>query len=595
MSKNEVNLNIIGGQQEPRYTYKPVILQSNMANNANILEEDALRGSKKKYIIRWNFDLNGQTLTVGSNCLIEFDGGSLTNGTLVLDDTLIISSLPLSTVLNGVTLQGSYHLTEYCDLSEYQNEWAILPLNKVYVNQGLPVEQRTYVSMVGGLMHNNVVFAVTRGNEGSDNFPYPSSLIVFTTANNSVDKYVYNNTYNWDDAPEALKRLYGWKEEIDPLDVVMCNIKDYSRDNKKLPLGKAYHYDGLPVESRYFVRVEGGISTKTILFAVSRGLSDSQDYPYPQSIIIFIEIGNDYKFYDIYNWEDADAEYKKLFGWKEPEPTPEPEPITGDQLADSVVDNEDLCFNSARQIQFKDKAYTLGSMGKGRKYLRKNIQPNGIPFDGIVEGSTTYQGGVLLGIYYDIINDYFVAKINRLGTIYYCKYTDVPDSIKSGDYSDPSYYDEANISQHADEWSFLNREDNTVWKWANATSKLIQQSTRPVSGNILMQSMINEPNTIYHVQYDYHLNFGTIKIPSGSVLIIDGGSFSHGTINLNGCRVAPDYMSLAELETENNALTITGVPADGAIKTVIEGEGVNPPGNQVWTTIGGQWIKIFED
>lgn len=587
MSKNEVSLNVVGGQQQPLYVYKPVILQSNMADGANILEEDAFSSDNRKYIIRWNFDLNGQTLEVGSNCLIEFDGGSLTNGTLVMDDTILISSLPLGTVLNGVELQGSYRLTEYCDISRYEQEGAILPLNKVYVSYGLPVEQRVYVSMIGAQMHNNIVFAVTRGNESADNFPYPASLIVFTTADNYVDRYVYNDTYNWDDAPETLKRLFGWQEEVDPLDVVMCNIKDYENATKTLPLGKSYHFDGLPVESRYFVHVDGDTITETLVFAVTRGRDDDSYYPYPQSIIVFTAVSDGYKFDDVYSWEDTDDEYKQLFGWQAPV---EPEPITGEQLADSVVDNEDLCFNADRKIQFKDK--TAGGInGKGRKYLRKNIQPIGIPFDGIVEGSTTYQGGVLLGIYYDIINDYFVAKMSMMGTEYYSKFADSPAAAAQSahmNYSDPDYYENP-----TEDLVFWNRDDDSVWQWADATQKLIRQSTEPTMGNVLLQSMINEQNTIYHVQYGYHLNFATITIPMGSVLVIDGGNFHHGTINLYGCRVLPDYMSLAEQETEENALTITGVPADGAIR--IMDRGADTGGICADIAFGGVWNSLATD
>jgi len=36
-----------------------------------------------KYIIKWDFDLGGQTIKVPKNCILEFDGGSLKNGTII--------------------------------------------------------------------------------------------------------------------------------------------------------------------------------------------------------------------------------------------------------------------------------------------------------------------------------------------------------------------------------------------------------------------------------------------------------------------------------------------------------------------------------
>lgn len=57
----------------------------------------------------------------------------------------------------------------------------------------------------------------------------------------------------------------------------------------------------------------------------------------------------------------------------------------------------------------------------------------------------------------------------------------------------------------------------------------------PVTGNIvkmnyLTQSMISKENTIYIIQYDYNLNGQTITIPSGCVLLFEGGSISNGSI-----------------------------------------------------------------
>lgn len=64
----------------------------------------------------------------------------------------------------------------------------------------------------------------------------------------------------------------------------------------------------------------------------------------------------------------------------------------------------------------------------------------------------------------------------------------------------------------------------------------------PVTGNIvktnyLTQSMISKENTIYIIQYDYNLNGQTITIPSGCVLLFEGGSFSNGTIIGNATKI----------------------------------------------------------
>lgn len=55
--------------------------------------------------------------------------------------------------------------------------------------------------------------------------------------------------------------------------------------------------------------------------------------------------------------------------------------------------------------------------------------------------------------------------------------------------------------------------------------------------NILTQEMINQPNTIYHIQYDYDLDGQTINVPTNCILCFEGGSFKNGVINGNGTRV----------------------------------------------------------
>lgn len=64
--------------------------------------------------------------------------------------------------------------------------------------------------------------------------------------------------------------------------------------------------------------------------------------------------------------------------------------------------------------------------------------------------------------------------------------------------------------------------------------------------NILTQDMINEPNTVYEIRYDFDLNNTEITIPENCVLKFNGGSLSNGTINGNYAKV--------ETETLDNVL-----------------------------------------
>lgn len=68
--------------------------------------------------------------------------------------------------------------------------------------------------------------------------------------------------------------------------------------------------------------------------------------------------------------------------------------------------------------------------------------------------------------------------------------------------------------------------------------KNIQRVQNPNTGifyntNLLTQQMLVKENTIYIVQYDYSLNYQTISIPEGSILVFEGGSISTGILSGN--------------------------------------------------------------
>lgn len=57
------------------------------------------------------------------------------------------------------------------------------------------------------------------------------------------------------------------------------------------------------------------------------------------------------------------------------------------------------------------------------------------------------------------------------------------------------------------------------------------ENSNKVNKNILTQDMINEPNTVYEIRYDFDLNGAEIQIKDGCVLNFVGGSLSNGKLN----------------------------------------------------------------
>lgn len=59
------------------------------------------------------------------------------------------------------------------------------------------------------------------------------------------------------------------------------------------------------------------------------------------------------------------------------------------------------------------------------------------------------------------------------------------------------------------------------------------ENSNKVNKNILTQDMINEPNTVYEIRYDFDLNDAEITIPENCILSFKGGNIKNGVLNLN--------------------------------------------------------------
>lgn len=79
-----------------------VYLRKNIAGGKNILTQQMINLENTRYILQYDYDLNGQTITIPEGCVIEFEGGSISNGILNGSDISIISNS--SNIFSNVTL-----------------------------------------------------------------------------------------------------------------------------------------------------------------------------------------------------------------------------------------------------------------------------------------------------------------------------------------------------------------------------------------------------------------------------------------------------------------------------------------------------------
>ena len=110
MGFNDINLQVSGPQQ-PASTYKTKVLKGQVPFATQVTEPNT------KYVIKHNFVLNGD-VTIPENCILEFDGGSLSNGEIIGNNTSIIA--PYTKIFSNIS----------------------------FVNFGIPFNARWFVSKV---------------------------------------------------------------------------------------------------------------------------------------------------------------------------------------------------------------------------------------------------------------------------------------------------------------------------------------------------------------------------------------------------------------------------------------------------------------
>lgn len=72
----------------------------------NLLTQEMVSKENTIYIIQYDYNLNGQTVTIPNNCILQFEGGSISNGTLSGANTTLRGAI--EHVFNNLNIVGSW-------------------------------------------------------------------------------------------------------------------------------------------------------------------------------------------------------------------------------------------------------------------------------------------------------------------------------------------------------------------------------------------------------------------------------------------------------------------------------------------------------
>lgn len=200
----------------------------------------------------------------------------------------------------------------------------------------------------------------------------------------------------------------------------------------------------------------------------------------------------------------------------------------------NLPDDEDLTsvqIGGREVVKLNDRAYEPSNFsGKGYKILRKNIQRLNLPTATILVSNIPSSSGDIAitingkttTVALDVATDTTTAIIaSKIGTAIKESLDDYDVSVSSNTivltrnnskYASPSSIDVGNTT---------------------AGISVKDSITKSERKNVLTQDMINKPNTVYEIRYDFDLDGAEIQIKEGCVLKFVGGSLNNGTINGN--------------------------------------------------------------
>lgn len=85
-----------------------VYLRKNIVGDKNVLTQAMINKANTIYVIQYDYDLKEANINIPENCVLQFDGGSLSNGTIIGNKTSILSSM--YQIFTNVSVDGTYNV-----------------------------------------------------------------------------------------------------------------------------------------------------------------------------------------------------------------------------------------------------------------------------------------------------------------------------------------------------------------------------------------------------------------------------------------------------------------------------------------------------
>ena len=120
------------------------ILRKNWVNGKNVLTQEMINEHNTVYGIRYDFDLNEQEITIPENCVLKFNGGSLSNGIIISNNCIIDGNF----IFNNIQIDGNYKTNKKISKSVYSTLQDLI--NDDYIEYDILVETLGYYNEYDG-------------------------------------------------------------------------------------------------------------------------------------------------------------------------------------------------------------------------------------------------------------------------------------------------------------------------------------------------------------------------------------------------------------------------------------------------------------
>lgn len=92
-----------------------VILRKNQVGIINLLEQANINKPNTVYVVRYDFCLGGATITLPKNSTLKFEGGSIDNGTIIGNNSSIVSDVDKTILGKDLVIEGTWNIEHIYD------------------------------------------------------------------------------------------------------------------------------------------------------------------------------------------------------------------------------------------------------------------------------------------------------------------------------------------------------------------------------------------------------------------------------------------------------------------------------------------------